>query len=65
MKFVGMNINRGHLRIAHLLPFLVVTLVKFAAHFETFAGSRRGDEADNGLIIDQRFASPVHRSEGE
>ena len=65
MKLVWVQADRGQFRVADLAPLFVCAVVQFAAHRQAFGRRGRCDEADDGLVVDQGLAAPVHGDERE
>jgi len=65
MKSVSAGAEFGHLLIGNFDPRRIDVAVEFAFHSQSGRGLGGGDEVDDDLVADQRFAAPVLADEGE
>ncbi len=65
MKLVGCNLESRDLFVSHLNRGLVAVGVERGLHEKAGARRRRGNQIDDGLVADQRFAALVLRDETE
>ena len=61
----GRDVQRRHLGIGDLDAFVVGVLVEPALDGQALLGRGAGDQLDDDLMGQQRFATPVLRDEGE
>jgi hypothetical protein len=65
VKGVAGDIDRGHFGVGDFDPGRIEAFVQFAANGEASGRGGRGDQFDNGAIIDERSPPPVARDERE
>jgi len=65
VEFVALEVDGVHLGIGDFDAGGIGIGVDLAAHLEAGIGRGGGDQLDDGLIADQRPASPVLRDERE
>jgi hypothetical protein len=61
----GLDVECSHLGIGDLDTLLVGVGIEPAGHGEAGIGGGVGDQLDDDLVADQRFAAPVLCNEGE
>src|SRR5215472_6814357 len=65
MKFVALDSNRSHLLVRNLHTLGVFAGIDFGADKQPGFGRGSGNQIDNYLMADQRFATPVLADERE
>ena len=65
MEVVCLNVERGHPCIGDLDAFFITIGVDPAGDGKPGLGAGAGDQLDDDLMVDQRFAAPVLGDKGE
>ena len=65
VEIVGCEVYGVHFGIGHLDARRISVLVEFATNPQTGLGRRCGDQLDDDLMADERFAAPVAGDERE
>src|ERR1035438_6019760 len=62
---VALEVDPGEFRVADLNALGIVGRVQLTAYAQALGGGRGADQADDGLVADQRSAPPVEGDEAE
>jgi len=63
MKRVAFQVHSLHLFVGNFPPSWIFPAIQATRHFQPFGRGRVGNQAHDGLVIPERFPSPVRRDE--